>query len=294
VKRISVFLGLALLTFLATVAIPGFVRSADAIAEFSVLCTPSHQLADDPIVYPGQPGRAHLHQFIGNPTTRYDSTFQSMSDQLVRPTCELQDDTGGYWVPTLHKPDGTLVPVKHTFFYYRGPAGVAQIPPDLKMIAGGDTRNPPQPTAAQRSLSWACSDSSPFYTQPPDCTSANKFFRAHILFPSCVAVNPTTKQPLTDSVNHRSHMAYPTSGRCPSTHPVRIPKISYHVVYNLKNGKGTYLSSDHEVAGAPAGTQLHADFWNTWDQGVLQTAVTKCINRSLSCKRLVTGDSRLR
>jgi hypothetical protein len=88
-------------------------------------------------------------------------------------------------------------------------------------------------------------------------------------------------------------MAYPTSGRCPSTHPVRIPKISYHVVYNLQNGKGTYLSSDHDVLGAPAGTQLHADFWNTWDQVVLQKAVTKCINADRSCKRLKDGDTRL-
>jgi hypothetical protein len=285
-KRISVFLGLALLTFLATVAIPGFVRSADAIAEFSVLCTPTHELADDPIVYPGQPGAAHMHQFIGNPSTNAFSDFNSMRPpQLTRPVnCETQSDTGGYWVPTLHKPDGTLVPVKHAFFYYRGPAGVAQIPPDLKMIAGGDTLKPPQPTAVQRSLSWACSDSSPFYTQPPDCTSANKFFRAHILFPSCWdRIHLTTSD--------QSHMAYPTNGKCPASHPVRIPKISYHVVYNLKNGKGTYLSSDH---GALPGTQLHADFWNTWDQTVLQSAVTKCINRSLSCKRLTTGDSRLR
>ena len=68
-KRISVFLGLAGLLFLATAAIPGLVRSADALAEFSVLCTPTHQLPDDPIVYPNQPGAAHMHQFIGNPST---------------------------------------------------------------------------------------------------------------------------------------------------------------------------------------------------------------------------------
>lgn len=286
-RRISVFLGLAGLLFLATVAIPGLVRAADALAEFSVLCTPTHQLADDPIVYPGQPGAAHMHQFIGNPSTNAYSTFESMRAAQASVRCELHNDTGGYWVPTLHKPDGTLVPVKHTFFYYRGPAGVAQMPQGLKMLAGGDTRYPPNPSGSQRSLSWACSDSSPFYTQPPDCTSVNKFFRAHIHFPSC------WDGWQLDSPDHRSHMKYPTSGRCPSTHPVRVPKISYHVVYNLQNGKGTYLSSDHDVLGAPAGTQLHADFWNTWDQVVLQKAVTKCINANKSCKRLTDNDPRL-
>jgi hypothetical protein len=286
VKRISVVLGLALLTFLATAAIPGLVRAADALAEFSVLCTPTHQLADDPIVYPNQPGAAHMHQFIGNPSTKASSDFVSMRAAQLNVKCELKNDTGGYWVPTLYKPGSTTpVPVKHTFFYYRGPAGVAQIPQELKIVAGGNTLQPPKPDMAQRSLSWACSDSSPFYTQPPDCTSLNKLFRAHIHFPSC------WNGWQLDSLNHQSHMAYQTSGKCPSTHPVRIPKISYHVVYDLKTGKGTYLSSDH---GAPGGTTLHADFWNTWDQLVLQQAVTKCINRNLSCKRLVTGDSRLR
>jgi hypothetical protein len=275
---------LAVLIFLATAAIPGLVRAANASAEFSVLCFPSHQLADDPIVYPGQPGAAHMHEFIGNPSTNAYSTFESMRAAQANVKCELHNDTGGYWVPTLYKPDGTRVPVKHAFFYYRGPAGVAQIPQDLKMLAGGNTLQPPQPNMTQKSLSWACSDSGPFYTQPPDCTSANQFFRAHIHFPSCWdGVN-------LDSPDHRSHMAYPTSGRCPSTHPVRIPKISYHVVYAQKNGKGTYLSSDH---GAPGGTTLHADFWNTWDQAVLQKAVTKCINANKSCLRLKDNDSRL-
>ena len=293
-KRISVFLGLAVLTFLATVAIPGLVRAADALAEFSVLCTPSHQLADDPIVYPGEPGAAHMHQFIGNPSTNAFSTFDSMRAAQAKVKCELHNDTGGYWVPTLHKPDGTLVPVKQAFFYYRGPKGVAQIPfsagpppQGLKMIAGGNTLNPPKPDMAQRSLSWSCVDSGPFYTQPPDCTSVNKLFRAHIHFPSC------WNGWQLDSSDHRSHMAYLTNGTCPSTHPVRIPKISFHVVYSLKNGKGTYLSSDHEVPGAPAGTALHADFWNTWDQAVLQKAVTKCINADKSCKRLKDNDTRL-
>jgi Domain of unknown function (DUF1996) len=283
-KRISVFLGLVASIFLASVAMPGLVRSADALAEFSVLCFPSHQLPDDPIVYPAQPGAAHMHQFIGNPSTNAYSTFESMRAAQANVKCELHNDTGGYWVPTLHNPNGTTVPVKQTFFYYRGPAGVAQMPQGLKMLAGGNTLQPPNPTGSQKSLSWACSDSSPFYTQPPDCTSLNKFFRAHIHFPSC------WNGWQLDSPDHRSHMTYPTSGKCPSTHPVRIPKISYHVVYNLKNGKGTYLSSDH---GAPAGTQLHADFWNTWDQVVLQKAVTKCINANISCKRLKDGDTRL-
>ena len=32
-------------------------------------CRASHAAADDPIVFPGRPGAAHLHEFFGNQTT---------------------------------------------------------------------------------------------------------------------------------------------------------------------------------------------------------------------------------
>ena len=229
-----------------------------------------------------------MHQFIGNPSTNAYSTFESMRAAQPNVKCELHNDTGGYWVPVLYKPNSTTpVPVKHAFFYYRGPKGVAQIPQGLKMVAGGDTLNPPKPDMAQRSLSWSCVDSGPFYTQPPDCTSVNKTFRSHIHFPSCWNGWRLEDDPSNPVPN--DHMAYPTNWKCPANW-VRIPKISFHVVYSLQNGKRTYLSSDH---GAQAGTTLHADFWNTWDQVVLQKAVTKCINADKSCKRLHDNDTRL-
>ncbi len=287
---------------LASMALALLLASGTAVyaadtSVFSVQCLSTHQLADDPIVYPGVSGAAHMHEFFGNPSTNANSTFDSMRAAQGRVRCDTQSDTGGYWVPALYKPDGTRVPVLHGFFYYRGPAGVEQIPAGLKMIAGGDTLNPPKPTATQKSLSWSCVDSGPFFAQPPNCSKPGvngvpksatngKPIRAHIHFPNCWdGVN-------LDSPDHRSHMAYwTTSGTtCPSSHPVRIPKIQFHIVWNIKNGTGTHLSSDHD---APGGTTLHADFWNTWDQAVLRDAVTTCINGNLDCKRLKDNDPRL-
>ena len=278
-------MALAFLLALAFLFASGTAVYAASTSVFSVKCFSTHQLADDPIVNPGVPGAAHLHEFIGNPSTNAFSTFDSMRAAQGRVRCDTQSDTGGYWVPALYKPDGTRIPVLHSFFYYRGPAGVKQIPPDLKMVAGGDTLNPPMPTEHARSLSWSCVDSGPFYAQPPDCTSSGKPIKAHIQFPNCWdGVN-------LDSPNHRSHMAYWTTAKtCPSSHPVRIPRIRFNVAFNIKNGKGTYLSSDH---GVPGGTSLHGDFWNTWDQAVLQQAVTKCINGNKDCTRLKDNDPRL-
>ena len=287
----------ALTALLLTVLATGKPSQAAADRSvFSVQCLSTHQLADDPIVYPGVPGEAHMHEFIGNPTTNANSTFDSMRAAQGSVKCDTQSDSSGYWVPALYMQDGTRIPVLHGFFYYRGPAGVEQIPPGLKMVAGGDTLNPPKPSASQKSLSWSCIDSGPFFAQPPDCSTpgvngvpksakSGAYIRAHIHFPHCWDGESL------DSPDHRSHMQYPMmSPTCPSSHPVRIPKISFHIAWNIKNGTGAYLSSDH---GAPGGTTLHADFWNTWDQAVLQDAVTTCINGNLDCKRLKDNDPRL-
>ena len=272
------------------------VYAANNTSVFSVRCLSTHQLADDPIVNPGVPGAAHMHEFIGNPSTNANSTFESMRAAQGSVRCDTQSDTGGYWVPALYKQDGTRVPVLHAFFYYRGPAGVEQIPPGLKMVAGGDTLNPPMPTEHAKSLSWSCVDSGPFFAQPPDCSkpgvngvpqsaASGTPIKAHIQFPNCWdGVN-------LDSFDHRSHMAYWTRAKtCPSSHPKRIPRIRFNIAWKIRDGTGTYLSSDH---GVPGGTSMHADFWNTWDQAILQDTVTTCINGNIDCKRLKDNDPRL-
>src|SRR6185369_4842740 len=50
------------------------------IGQFRIPCTYSHMAFDDPIVYPGRPGAAHLHTFFGNTGTNAASTEQSIRD----------------------------------------------------------------------------------------------------------------------------------------------------------------------------------------------------------------------
>src|SRR5690348_12510654 len=40
--------------------------AASEIGAFRTMCNPSHMAFNDPIVYPGQPNRSHLHTFFGN------------------------------------------------------------------------------------------------------------------------------------------------------------------------------------------------------------------------------------
>jgi Domain of unknown function (DUF1996) len=258
-------------------------QAADNASVISVRCEGTHTAPDDPIVYPGKPGLAHMHEFIGNPTTDAFSTYSEMVD--ASPVkCETQADTAGYWAPALYK-NGVRIPIHHSFNYYRGPPGVKTIPANLKIVAGGDTRNPPVPLEQARGLSWSCLDSGPFYEQPPNCSSVGKPIKAHIQFPNC------WDGFRLDSSDHMSHMAYwGRDKKCPQSHPVRLPRLRQNVAYNIRDGRGATLSSDH---GFPNGTQLHADFWNTWDQAVLNDAIETCINGNLNCKRLKDNDPRL-
>ena len=117
-----------------------------------------------------------------------------------------------------------------------------------------------------------------FPPTPPNCGS--KQIKAHVHFPWCWdGVN-------LDTPDHRSHMAYGPNGRtCPATHPVVLPRITLHVTYGVKNGTGHMLASDHAF-GLPAGTSLHADFWQTWDQPVLDFLVERCLRGGVSCKSM--------
>ena len=102
----------ALTALLLTVLSTG--KSSQAAADtsvFSVQCLSTHQLPDDPIVYPGVPGEAHMHEFIGNPSTNADSAFDSMRAAQGSVKCDTQSDTSGYWVPALYTQDGTRIPI---------------------------------------------------------------------------------------------------------------------------------------------------------------------------------------
>src|SRR5213079_507048 len=45
-----------------------------ASGRFVSVCEFSHQSMNDPIVYPGKPGKSHLHEFFGNASTNAYST----------------------------------------------------------------------------------------------------------------------------------------------------------------------------------------------------------------------------
>src|SRR5690606_29223909 len=111
------------------------------VPQFKVECEHSHSAPDDPIVHPGQPGRAHLHDFFGSVETDAHSTPASLLGTDT--TCQNRKDTAAYWAPALLR-DGEPVEPTTGVAYYRPGAGVdpttvAPFPEGLVIIAGDQT-----------------------------------------------------------------------------------------------------------------------------------------------------------
>jgi hypothetical protein len=81
--------------------VPSRISYSANDGQFRVVCTFSHAAYDDPIVWPGQAGRTHLHLFFGNDSTRSTSDLDNMHTS-GKSTCNGGTrNRSGYWVPAL-------------------------------------------------------------------------------------------------------------------------------------------------------------------------------------------------
>jgi len=241
-------------------------------ASFTSACTFSHDLMDDPIVFPDQPGASHMHDFFGNTSTDAFSTLDSLLGQAT--TCDRPEDTGAYWAPALLL-DGTTVPPAIAAFYYRAGGKdytTVQPPPaGLEMVAGDSHATAPQ---SSRIASWVCATDTGKVSGPDpgsiisQCNSNS--IEVHINFPDCWD-GQTLSDPSEAHVVYsaRTGLAYPLRA-CPADHPVPIPALEFVVSYRLPlDGTLTLVSGTYSA---------HADFFNSWDPTTLSELVTSCIN----------------
>lgn len=236
---------------------------------FSSVCRFSHRLPDDPIVFPGQPGASHSHDFFANTTTNAASTYESL--QAGDTTCNRDADTAAYWVPTLMLDGAEVRPLAAQAYYNaRGKRVVAPPPAGLEIIAGDSRATAAQPLSV---VAWHCGERSgvaPSST-PPTCPERTPL-RLQIRFPDCWdGVN-------LDSADHKSHMAYSRRGQCPSSHPAPLAGLRLTIVYPIRGGGGVTLASGSSYTA-------HADFFNAWDQVALTRLVAVCLNGHKVCGR---------
>jgi len=209
-----------------------------------------------------------MHDFFGNRSTDSNSTYASMI--VAGTTCSAISDTAAYWVPTLRRPDGSSVNPLAMYAYYRNKpvsyGTTIPFPPDFRLITGGVGTFPAR-------TFWYCFDvgSSVKYAAPPLC-SKDHLVATFYLANCWDGVN-------RDSADHRSHVVYPVSSKCPQSHPVKVPNVRLFLHFPTGTGGPGYVLSD--------GTTLpHADFWNTWRQAKLEQFVRECLNAGVECGRV--------
>jgi hypothetical protein len=261
----------------------------DGVGAFRSVCEFSHMNYDDPIVFPGQPGKAHLHTFFGNTSAVANSTAASLR-ATGNSTCRGGViNRSAYWVPALLDHLGRPVKPEYMDIYYKsGYNGISAdeikpFPRGLRMVAGDQ-----RATAPQGNAYWGCRD---HYIgrvgNIPDCPADDKLAMI-IEFPQCWDGKNL------DSADHRSHMAFPNNGACPSAHPVPIPAITFNIYYDVANGgsDGYRLSSDMYDASMPGGYSIHGDWFEGWEGQIVLTFVNRCIRRGLDCHSHLLGDGR--
>jgi hypothetical protein len=283
-----------------TGAIPASA-SPDVVGAFRFICNAGQVLRDDPIVYPGQPGKSHLHQFFGNTGANAASTYSSLR-QSGQSTCMSPLNRSAYWMPAMLDGAGNVVrPDFVSIYYKRRPktdpvvsdpnnpqyqGKAVNLPNGLKFIFGYDMLTGKTPTGF---LWYNCqgSGSTPGkYSSLPEAARncpAGAQLGAIIEAPDCWDGKNL------DSANHRDHVSYSSYGdwgykKCPSTHPYVIPTFTLGAWFTTDSNVGNWrLSSDEMFPNLPRGSTFHADFWMAWDPTVHQMWEDNCLDKKLNC-----------
>ena len=297
---------------LVTTAIPPS-GVPDVVGAFRFICNAGQISYDDPIVYPGQPGKSHLHQFFGNTAANANSTYESLRT-IGESTCG-KINRSAYWIPAMMNGKGKVVrPDYVTIYYKRRPKSDRIVSDVTHPQYMGQARDLPRGMRyvfgynmlamanQQPGAFWFnCDGPTAVSGHYPDivaaaakCPAGNKL-GALINAPDCWNGKDL------DSPDHRSHMAYASYGswgylKCPATHPYVVPQFTLGAWYTVDadlDRSGTWdgsrptwhLSSDvmPGMAMRKPGTTLHSDWFGAWDDGVLKMWHDACIDKLLNC-----------
>ena len=246
--------------------------STDPVGAFRMFCTGGQLLKDDPLVYPGQPGASHLHQFYGNTGADANSTYSSLrtSGGTTCGNANTPINRSGYWMPAML--DGVGNAVKPDFlnlYYKRDPIsdplcndvsvtfGVGQctdLPNGIRFIFGYNmktmTGGPNDPNSHDyQSMYFECWDALDGSVSRGAATG-----RYHTIAQVAAAGCPVGARLMIiaaapncwdgknlDTADHRSHMhdsdgpmlATQMFRACPATHPYVIDNVEVQISYTV-------------------------------------------------------------
>jgi hypothetical protein len=243
--------------------------------DWVTVCSVTKRAPDDPIVFPGQPGKSHDHTFSGSLAINASST----ANELLRsPTnCTNSGDKSSYWMPTLLVNGKPRLPYQARAYYRAATRDTTQlrtIPFGLKLLAGNAMATSPQSAGI---AGFQCRIEGKGATVrkqslPPQCGST-ALLEMSVIFPNCWDGKNL------DSADHRSHMSYASRYKCDAAHPVQIPQLTLAERFKPGTTNGTITLSS---MNSPL--TLHADFFNAWDPRSLDALMKYCIYAHVFCE----------
>ena len=275
---------------------------------------------DDPIVYPGQPGRSHSHTFFGNLVDAH-TTSANIRNSAWCSSAGGKLNCTAVWVPTVVDTfDGTPVVPSGMNFYYKSSyefapekaREIVAVPVGLRVVSGNPANVNPEAGGARYVCLGPKGEDSGWKTTLTAAVASGACLPGGELifgvnFPSCWdGIN-------LDSPNHISHMSgvqqsqtYPYPKSCPATHPRQIPSMSINAHYPITSACQVArwrLASDMYDAKLPAGMSGHADYMMGWDpaphpelwgqnKSIVEMWTSHCLNEQRDCKNFLIGDNK--
>lgn len=257
-------------------------NAPDVVGAFRMTGNVSHYNYDDPLVYPGKPGAAHLHEYVGNTLTDAHSNYDMLRTTGGGTTEGGPINRSAYWQPPLLLGDMVAVPKYVTIYYKRLPidsprlpagAEIAPLPKGLRMLTQGGSFKVHGKTGDLTSM-----------------VEALKFAEPGLLFYTAIHFPHWWNGQHIDSLDHMSHMSHQFS----PTHRFLIPTISLIRAYDILPGEDwskAELASDRAMGAAP-GMTWHADYWEAWDTPTFREIEAHALDNMLNCSGGNMGSGR--
>lgn len=289
----------AVTAIIVAATVIGNGESAEALGK--VKCGDPTAVAQvDPVVHHNETDNSiiHMHQIYGNNAwVNLENPNAANYEDLVGmgTNCRIPEDTAGYWLPCLQKrnEDGTYGPecisTNQFTAYYRPWTGIGG--PDY----GPGMPFPPDTRLVGHSYNFTCGNKSGARSEPvqviPDCSGLSGkpglTLTGHVDLPNCWdGVLPDHHPEDVGDTSDNIHYAYAIKVDrvkvCPDGFPNKMISIRETLQFAyVGDGSDVLLSSDVLAGTTIAGSTMHADFWQAWDDAFFDQWIHDCVNFNL-------------